>query len=87
MGRRHVRKPAFSAQARRNRADFASYRRLGCVRRKPGADRRGLAYFGPGTFLSCHGGSVDSPLETADQVDSNRIVPDPRVIAYLRRLY
>jgi len=70
-------------QARRNRADSATNRRLGCVRRNPGSDRRPLAYSRSGRILSDYGNSLDHPIETVGKMDANRIVPDA-VIAALR---
>jgi hypothetical protein len=61
----------FGEKIGRNRPDFAAHRRLGGVRRKPGADRRRLAYFGPGAFLSSDGARMDFAVETAREVDGN----------------
>ena len=77
----------FHAYARGNSADPAVHRRLGCVRRKPGASRRRLAYSCSGAFLSHHGYSLDYPVETAAQVDPDRLVSGRFARARLKHLY
>ena len=73
-GARHGR--ALLAQTGRNRADPAADRRLGGVRRKPGAGRRAMAYSGSGAILSVHGNSLDHPVETVGEMDRDRLVSD-----------
>jgi hypothetical protein len=60
-------------ERRRNRADPAFHRRLGDVRRKPGADRRAMAYSRSGSILPDHGNNLDYPFETIDSMDSDRL--------------
>jgi hypothetical protein len=78
---------ALFAQARRRRLDPVAHRFLGRVRRKPGAGRRTLAYFAPGSILPVHGDCVDHPLETIDQVDGNGTLESSTRSAELNLLY
>jgi hypothetical protein len=54
--------------------DHVAHRFLGRIRRKPGAGRRHLAYFGSVSILSIHGNSVDHPIETIDKMDADGAV-------------
>ena len=54
----------FSAETLRNRPHSAAHRRLGRVRRKPGADCRAMAYSRPSALLSRDGNCLDYPIET-----------------------
>jgi hypothetical protein len=67
-------KRSFVPQTRGSRADPAAYRRMGDIRRKPGASRRTLAYSCSVRFLSGDGANLDYPVKTARSVDSDRVV-------------
>jgi hypothetical protein len=74
MGRRNAREAAFGEKTGGDCDYPASNHRLGGVRRKLGADRRRMAYFGPGVFLSRDGNSVDPAVEATGPMDSDRLL-------------
>jgi hypothetical protein len=65
---------SITSQACGHCIDPVAHRLLGRIRRKPGAGRRHLAYFGSGCVLSIHGNCVDHPTETIDKMDADRAV-------------
>src|SRR5690348_6869462 len=77
---------ALFEKTRRNRPDSRDYRSLGDVRRKPEPLRRQMACAGAGAILSIRWSGVGIPVETADQVDPDRIVPRTPLSA-LKLLY
>jgi hypothetical protein len=83
----HAAARAFIAKTGGNRRHSAVDRRLGGVRRKPGASRRRLAYSRSGGILSDYGNCLDYPIETIGSMDTDWLISGRFVTRELQQLY